>query len=357
LKRHLSRHDEYFYSYEDQHFNPTGCNRPKWAFDQYVNCNAFHELPLARNDQENLAQYLAHGFYRETYRFQPRGTSTAFVLKQLRLSDDVQFDYWFLGTMRIEALLMERLSASPHIGDIFGYCAMSTFVQEGEEITYDIVPAEDSGRERGRISQQELDGVYQTNGVSPFNEPKLNVKDKLVIALQMSKSLAELHGYAGGVIVHDDVFPDQWMKVPGSDNQIFLNDLNNAVVLDWHQTEQRYCRYHVSYLGSFRAPEEYRGDAVIDESADVWPMGNLLFTLLTGLWPYYQESNEEAIREKSLHGERPYLDVRYLNRSVIEHEFVNVMNACHRLDPADRIDIFTVVQNLQSLYSNLEWSA
>jgi hypothetical protein len=245
--------DEYFYSYEDRLVDPKGCVRPKWTYNIYPNCNSFHELYLellpGKPEQDYEVLYLAHGYYRESYRFRPkRHDDKPFVLKHLRLSDNLKYDYWFFASMRSEALVMERLSGSTRTSDIYGFCAMSTMVEEGRELTYKIVP--ESQEERGRMSQQDLDQLQSTVGdVYPVNTD-LTTYDKLVLAITIAEALAEMHGYASGCLIMDDVHPDQWLI--SSDKRAILNDLNNAVVLDWHMTEQRYCQFHVSYVFAHR---------------------------------------------------------------------------------------------------------
>jgi hypothetical protein len=76
-------------------------------------------------------------------------------------------------------------------------------------------------------------------------------------------------------------------------------------------------------------------------------MGNMLFSLLTGLWPYYRQTDEGLIQKTTMKGIAPYLDPRYHNRSLIEGRLVEIMNRCHQLDPKARVDIFTVVRHLR----------
>lgn len=97
--------------------------------------------------------------------------------------------------------------------------------------------------------------------------------------------------------------------------------------------------------GSFKPPEEYKG-GYVDTSADVWPMGNLIFALLTGLKPYYTESEESKIMQMTQEAP-PYLDPRYKTRSFIEGRLVLIMEKCHKMEPSERVDIFEVVRYLR----------
>ena len=337
--------------------DPAGCFPPKWKYDIYPNCNAFHEFALEvlpeRPEQDFDIKYLAKGHYRESYLFEPlrrqdhqkrtrpnkaSGVSS-FVLKHLRFNFD--FDEYDVHSIHNEALVFEMLSGSPRTSDIYGFCATSMLVEKANEITYHIVPELSSQESRGRMAQSELDKLEKKD-VHPMND--LSVLEKLSIAIVMAEALAEMHG-ARGVITHDDVHPDQWLAT--DEGHVILNDVNNAVVLDWHFDEKKYCKYGASYGGDFRAPEEFRGDAYVDESVDVWPMGNIIFSLLTGLWPYYGETNRKLNRKKAMKGIAPYLDPRYENRSMIEGRLVAIMKRCHVLDPTKRADIFEVVRHLR----------
>lgn len=44
----------------------------------------------------------------------------------------------------------------------------------------------------------------------------------------------------GGVIIHGDTHPEQWLRA--KDGHLILNDFNNAEILDYHQTEDHYCK-------------------------------------------------------------------------------------------------------------------
>jgi serine/threonine protein kinase len=124
--------------------------------------------------------------------------------------------------------------------------------------------------------------------------------------------------------------------------------VNNGVFMTWDEENQKYCKYFTSFGGDFRAPEEYAEDgAWVDEMVDIWPMGNMIYTLLVGLWPYYSEDDTRKIQKMSMMGIRPYLDARYRSRSLIERRMIEIMDQCHELKPEDRPQIFEVVLHLK----------
>ena len=114
--------------------------------------------------------------------------------------------------------------------------------------------------------------------------------------------------------------------------------------------KQEYCKYYSSYGGDYRAPEEVSDDgADVDETVDIWPMGNLLFSLLTGLWPYYTLMTHREVQKTSNKGIKPYLNPAFLSASFIERRMIDIMNQCHELKPEDRISIFDVVSQLKEI--------
>eukprot|EP00551_Chaetoceros_affinis_P020124 CAMPEP_0203737974 /NCGR_PEP_ID=MMETSP0092-20131115/40804_1 /ASSEMBLY_ACC=CAM_ASM_001090 /TAXON_ID=426623 /ORGANISM="Chaetoceros affinis, Strain CCMP159" /LENGTH=116 /DNA_ID=CAMNT_0050623471 /DNA_START=1 /DNA_END=348 /DNA_ORIENTATION=- len=93
-----------------------------------------------------------------------------------------------------EALVMEGLTMSPRIMNIYGHCSTtvgSEFV--AGEIEKSIVP-------RGYMANAASEGKAV---IEPQND--LNGTEKLNIALEMARSIADLHGFKKGVIVHDDI--------------------------------------------------------------------------------------------------------------------------------------------------------
>jgi serine/threonine protein kinase len=168
--------------------------------------------------------YLSHGYFRDSwlYRHQPSTnsdldthqhhpsslSSSSFVLKTLRLFQT--FDYDTTNLIENEAVIMERLTSSERIVDIYGHCGTSLAAEYMQDITLELVPGKSIlAGDRGRMKQTDLDQM-QMDDVHPMNN--LTVAEKLDKALVMAESMADLHGFAGGAIVHGDVHPDQWLR-------------------------------------------------------------------------------------------------------------------------------------------------
>jgi len=291
-------------------------------------CNLFHESDLSQDS----SSYLSHGYWRDTWVVDEGEVSA--VMKTGRMKHGYGFDVF--EYTRMDALVMEKLSSSPRIVDIYGYCASSVLTERfAEELEQYIIPGS------GYLHTHKL---HDHKDVDPQNQ--YTVTEKLEIALAMAESIADLHGFKDGVIVHDDIQLCQWLRT--SDGTIKLNDFNRAEVLYWDERKDKYCKYRNGRgHGNYRSPEEYADDP-IDEKIDVYSMGNNIYALLTGLWVYYDnEDDEPRVKRMVQAGQLPYLDVRYRTRSFGEGALVQIMEDCWITDPDERPSIFQIVEMLQ----------
>ena len=374
--------------------DPASCERPTWGYDNSkINCNTVHELhpSLADGLSQNSIQTLGHGYFRDTYLIrqpQPHVASTNIedeyiVMKQLRYvhPQNRQFQY----EINMEAMIMEITTASNVTSAIYGHCSTTILVESLLDVTHAIVPFQKQYQPiRGRVSDATLHALESeqatkinrntTDAIStsePYSFNNLTVYEKLHYARQMSQGLAEMHGYRGGVIVHDDVHPDQWL-ISRDKQRIVLNDMNNAVILQWSRQHHKYCTYWDKYGGDYRAPEMYAegGTYNTNEQADVYPMGNLIYSLITGLYPYHNvTSNDEiVIQQLTMNPNvRPYLHpkLRQMGNRVwndrahhgpnvppdilemyILSRLIHIMDQCHEMEPSNRPSIFDVYQFL-----------
>ena len=105
-------------------------------------------------------------------------------------------DYEFV---RMDAMVAERLTSSPRIYDIFGFCGLSIlseFFPHGDMEDVAI------SRGDGYLLTEELQQDYLYE-LEAYNN--LSNEHKLVVSLQMAEAMADLHGAASGVIVHQDM--------------------------------------------------------------------------------------------------------------------------------------------------------
>jgi serine/threonine protein kinase len=180
--------------------------------------------------------YYSHGHYRDAWLLDAPHVEE-FVFKRLRLNDEFHVDYWDMHKIHREAIIMERLTASPRIINIFGHCSVTILAEAmGSEVWKDIIPG------TGHVSQEELD---QLDDVFPRNN--YTVEQKLDMAIEMAEALADMHGFDGGVILHGDTHPEQWLL--SKDGRLILNDFNNAEILDYYAEREGYCKTFREYGG------------------------------------------------------------------------------------------------------------
>jgi serine/threonine protein kinase len=211
------------------------CTRQNWALEYHPTCNLLHDLNLLSQDypsRDNRLDtfYTSHGYFRDVWVLDDEKEKS--ILKLSRWKHDFK-PTLYVGILR-DALIMERLTVSPRIVDIYGHCGTAIRVEaipfEMENV---IVPGE------GYISSEEEEEEKMKPDVTSKN--KFTPTEKLEIALSMAKSIADLHGFSDGLIIHDDVQLCQWLKK--KDGAVVLGDFNRAEIPEFNQEKGKYCKY------------------------------------------------------------------------------------------------------------------
>lgn len=282
------------------------------------------------------------GAYRDAFRLhRPDFTRDDVVLKRYTLNKKYHLSGKDQSRVHTEAIVMERMTPSRNIVDIYAHCGSSVIV---ETMAFDlykkIVPGE------GIVSQKTLD---QLGDVHPLNN--LTASEKLQISLSMAESLRDMHEFDGGVIVHSDTHIEQWLV--GKDGSVKLNDFNYACALRWNDEEKAYCPARPTRGGTYRSPEEYTGKNDSDESKDTYAYSTCIYNILTGLWQFYDNTSrgvsDSSIRRRIVGGIRPFVDERYKTRSFIEGELVKIMVSCWKHERSDRPPMSAVVSFLREV--------
>lgn len=313
---------------------PNKCTRPSFYRAYRPNCNAFHEIDPCFDPGVG---YLNQGWYRQVWSFETASMDDSFVLKVLNIQHE--FDHELFEMVRTDALVMERLSSSPRIVDIYGHCGTSVATEDMyQELEFKIVNGTGYATAEDIQNQESI-----VHDVSPRNSYTAN--EKLVLALKMSEAIADLHGFKEGVIVHNDIQLCQYLI--NRYGQMKLNDFNRAEILLWDRETEEYCRYRSGLVyGNYRSPEEDL-DEPLNEQIDVFSLGNNFYGLLTGLWIFYENKDDQAVQSKVINEELPFIDNRYSHRSFAEATLIKAMKMCWKHDPDERSDIFEIVKFLR----------
>jgi hypothetical protein len=132
-----------------------------------------------------------------------------------------------------DAIIMEQLSSSPRIVDMYSHCGTSIMVKSMPyRVDNAVVPESESTNEPLPLEQSEANDEPRNN---------LTASTKLTMALEMAESLADLHGFSGGVIVHGDLQLSQWLR-ESPNSTLVLGNLNLARILPWDSKRQEYCK-------------------------------------------------------------------------------------------------------------------
>jgi len=323
-----SKYVDSYYAFDDDdvrshHFHNDNCKRTSWHKFYFPTCNNFHEMDMRHDDSKKVGS----GYYRTVFTAKnPLGHD--FALKMLKYKHAFKYDFYEF--IRVDALVMERLTSSPRIVDIYGHCGTTVMT---EQLEYDV--------ERYIITESGYPGKHglqDKHDVKPQND--YTASEKLEMALEMALSIGELHSFEGGVIVHDDIQLSQFLI--NSEGKLKLNDFNRAEVMLYDAKHKQYCRYrNGSVYGNYRAPEEF-SNRHLNEKIDVWSMGNNIYALLTGLWVYYDNQDDQEVQKIAKKGQLPYIDPRYRTRSFAEGKLVEIMERCWEYEPDNRADIFEV---------------
>lgn len=172
---------------------------------------------------------ISRGAYRDAWLVETRAKED-WVLKIARYKHD--FGGEVLDFVQRDAIVMEKLSSSQKIIDMYGHCASSLNVEAMKQgLFHDVVP-------RKRKHKNEDWDHFFKDVKSRIN---LNYTEKLRLALEIAESIAELHGYENGAIVHEDIHLSQWLRA--KTGALKLGDFNRAIIIGWNEEKQEYCKF------------------------------------------------------------------------------------------------------------------
>lgn len=343
--------DPYYEYYEEQSFpSSDNCYRPKWTYETHPSCNTFHEQillerPVGVVGHTRDMSFLGQGHFRLSFLFRDVIASTAehddFVLKPIRFARAHDFNRYTYDTVQLEALSMDRSSSSHRTIDIYGHCGASVLIEPGHEVYTKIRP------EKRFIKQEELDMQYPPEVLSYNNLTEI---DKVLMALAMAEGLAEQHGNRDGVLINDDIQIQQFLVTRSGD--LKLNDFNNVRPLQWNPIAGQYCPYKTTYNLLYRSPEE-RNRLPTDESSDVYALGQVLYTLLTGMYPFYETGSYREALQKNKQGKLPFIDPRY-RTTFLSRKLVQLMKQTWATNRFNRPSVFAVVEFLRTTIRDYE---
>ena len=350
---------------------PSTCRRTAQHRLMFPTCNEVHQVDYsAGTTYKSGYKFINHGDFRDVFGIL-HGKS-AVAIKEIRYRD-VEADHELYEYVRVDALVAERLAKHPQAYELYGYCGLTLV----SEFFF-----------HGDVEEQALWESNDSTEETVLPDRLLTPEQKVVLALEMAKGLALLHGNPEGMIIHGDVQMSQFL-LNKNKTMLKLNDFNRAELLLWDETHNKYCQHrngvgrgkatrhygfshlHSSFqhwlspsltcvfdlLGTWRAPEEYRNDAVSDK-VDVFSLGNNMLTILTGQEPKVssQKLDSKAFRKAIIDGMTGYIDPKYQDgtSSKAEEAMAKVIKKCFAYKPEDRPSIFEVVAELETAVKEVE---
>jgi serine/threonine protein kinase len=309
----------------------------EWQTKSFPNCNLVHEYDLTsagpgvhRNNtnlilEDNLVM-LGQGWFRNTWRLDVGSTNEKVVLKTLRLEREFYDEFYDLH--RRDALAMERLTHSPFIMDIYGYCGQSAL------------------NELADFGDGNLASLEKVDRQLRGTRDPASFLLKLQLATSVAVGVAHIHEIdkdGRPSLVHYDLNPRNVAIVGNGKPKI--NDFNIAEFLHWNPKTNETCgfagRLHEPW---WRAPEEVAVDSeedgqLLDEKVDVYALGSILFHVLTTHSPRGKMKKDriEEVREKVARGEAPFLEEQYAkSKDPAVKAFRRALDLCFEPDPKDR---------------------
>jgi serine/threonine protein kinase len=337
-----------------------------WQIESNPNCNMIHEINFvaASADQsshqdhpEDSLLVLGEGWFRTTWRLDrvmPHTTSEnketkaqpeSVVLKTLRIAREFLSEYYELH--RRDAVAMERLTASPFVVNVFGYCGQSA-INELADFPFPGVQNLETFNRRMRGKES----AY-TNAI------------KLRMAASIALGVADIH--AGGstdpddmnvYMTHYDLNPRNIALFTGGRPKI--NDFNIAEFLRYDPgTEDNATCEFPSRLHEpwWRAPEEMNmtHTVLVDERVDIYALGNILYHTLTSHSSQGKQTRDRmnSVRPIVAAGIKTKIPEHYANSkdpNVIA--IIQAIDKCWAKDPLERATAEDIAMGLYDALLN-----
>jgi serine/threonine protein kinase len=247
-----------------------------------------------------------------------------------------RFEDAYFENSRIDAVVLERLTASPHVINVFGFCGHSVITEYAD------------GKRLGELADKMR---------------KIPLA-RLQIARDIATGLADVHGIDGdgnATFVHLDINPANVVSIGGT---LKLNDFNIGVLRRWNTTSNSPCGIPAQYPNpQWRSPEEARREQNLTEKVDVFSLGHIFFRLICGHEPWHKLEpdgmpSKEALNEKVKQGILPTFPDDVMHTS--DPEIIAIRKAmmrCYTYDPVDRPSAREIASDLENALRILESQA
>ena len=304
-----------------------------WQESSFPNCNQIHEIGILSKLVIDEFHYIESGGWNDVFKIlDSLGLDPTLALKKLsprRGKEGGLTDKYKLRNyerVRQDAIILDHLSRSKHVMDIFGHCGMAI-----------IVPYADGGTLEEKILK-----------LSRRNASK----ERLKLMVDAARGLANLHGDDTPSIVHGDLTSRQYMFVNGIQQ---LGDFNQAILMRRNTSDDTTCTYNRidRDYGVFRSPEEY-SHLPQTTAVDVWALGSIIYHILTGKKVWKSQFRKRDAEKAMIRGELPVIEDTISNSSdPVDQALLKAFYMCYTHDPQKRPSAKEVATFLQERWAEL----
>jgi len=311
-----------------------------WQTKFHPSCNEMHGLGMSGLGYEEADDYFhlfgTGGFWRHAWRVDVLGgrkqvdDREPVVLKTLKFDhnfEDAHFEH-----DRIDAVAMERLTSSPHVINVFGFCGHSVLTEFAD------------GKRVGQLA----------------DKAKKIPLSRLKIARDIASGLADVHGIDGdgnATFVHLDINPANVVSIGGT---LKLNDFNIGQILLWNTTSNKQCGFSNAQYPNpqWRSPEEAK-EEMLTEKVDVFSMGHIFFRLICGHEPWNKlepggKPEKEEVHKKVVAGVLPFIPEHVMETT--DKEVIAIRDAmlqCYTYEPGKRPNARQIARELDKALRKL----
>ncbi len=310
-------------------------------------CNSLHELdPFLDGSSTGtspVALISMKGSWRSVWIAQDPTSNEQIILKLLHIHRD--FEQASDQAHQMDVRIMEQLTASPRVVSSFGFCGQSVLTQfaltSGSRAVKDRTL---SWQERLIMARNIARGLAELHALQPIHYHRiLDKDDPKSDAVSLFKSLSFDKPQ---VFAHHDI--NMANTVSLKPKQLQWNDFNLGVMSKHLSDGSGKCAIPIRYGGTlWRSPEEIENATGLLPTlhpADVYAFGTLLFAVLAKHQPWnHLESQDEnrsrsehEIAAKKLRGDLPNLPGKYQPRRKEAKILWAAARACFRRDPQQR---------------------
>jgi serine/threonine protein kinase len=258
-----------------------------WQSTFYPTCNEFHAYDtleaLADRDFWMISN---KGYWRYAWEVVEHKTKqwtdaswgeyshdSSIVLRTFKLEHT--YEEAFFEDNRVDAIAMERLTKSPYVIKMFGFCGMS-------------VLTEYAGQDIGQVVD------------------KLDPIEKLELAKLIAQGVSDVHSIGGEIsLVHNDLnFAN--VLIGKNHSRPLLNDFNIAVLMMKRNDTGEACPFTSHFPNpQWRSPEEQVDEhgltsTLLTEKIDIYALGNVLYRFAVGHAPWKRTDGLSLNKEQRL---------------------------------------------------------